>query len=90
MALMMIIVIPWNSSGQSEFLSASVFGSLIALELLVELHPTVVLREEKLFFMVEKVGRKWMMGDLGSTNPTIGRYSPPSNQTLPDHLIFKT
>ena len=38
------------------------------------LHPTVIL-QRKLFFMVEKVGRKWMMGDLGSTNPTIGRYS---------------
>ena len=29
MALVTIIVIPWNSSGQNEFLSVSVFGSLI-------------------------------------------------------------
>ena len=27
-----------------------------------------------------------MMGDLGSTNPAIGRYSPTSNQTLPPYI----
>ena len=26
------------------------------------------------------------MGDLGSTNPAIGRYSPTSNQTLPPYI----
>ena len=29
-----------------------------------------------------------MMGDLGATNPTIGRYSPLSNQTLPYLTLY--
>ena len=78
MALVMIIicVIPWNSSGQNEFLSVfqSHFLDPYVLQNCWLLHLTVIL-QRKLFFMVEKVGRKWMMGDLGSTNPTIGRYS---------------
>ena len=78
MALVMIIicVIPWNSSGQNEFLSVfqSHFLDPYVFQNCWLLHPTVIL-QRKLFFMVEKVGRKWMMGDLGSTNPTIGRYS---------------
>ena len=87
--MIIICVMPWNSCGQNEFSSVfwnscgqneflSVFQSHFLDPYVFQnfwlLHPTVIL-QRKLFFMVENLGRKWMMGDLGSTNPTIGRYS---------------